>query len=287
MRENTLHDEEKFDTRIECRRGLFDLSLKEAWRYKDLVGLLVKRDFVSLYKQTILGPAWAIIQPFLTTVAFSLIFGKVAGLAPGGVPTFMFYLIATIAWAYFSGCLTACANTFIANTGILGKVYFPRIVMPVSVIFSRLIDFAIQFLFFTVFLIVYVITDQSLSPNWYILMTPLLVAQLALLGLGCGIIVSSLTTKYRDLSLLVAFAVQLWMFVTPVVYDISFVPERYLPIYMLNPVTPVILMFRYAYLGIGSIDWTFYRIGWGSVAAILFVGILLFNRVERNFMDTI
>jgi lipopolysaccharide transport system permease protein len=282
-----LNDTEIFETNIDSRFSFLDFKLKEAWHYRYLVWLLVKRDFISLYKQTILGPAWAVIQPFLTTVAIAFIFGRIAGLAANGVPAFLFYLVAVVAWSYFSGCLTACANVFIGNQGILGKVYFPRIVIPVSAILSKLIDFFIQFVLFVVILTVYVVKDSNVVPNWYICMTPLLVFQLALLGLGCGIIVSSLTTRYRDLALLVAFAVQLWMYVSPVAYDISIVPARLLPLYMLNPVSPVILAFRYMYLGTGSIDWTFYAISWVTTILILFLGLLLFNRVEKTFMDTV
>lgn len=282
-----MDDERVFETIIESKPSLLDFRFKEAWQYRDLVILLIKRDFVSMYKQTILGPAWAIIKPFLTTVAFTLIFGKIAGLAAEGVPQFIFYMIGTIAWSYFSECLTSCSDTFIRNSGILGKAYFPRIVMPVSTVLSKLIDFAIQYLFFILLLIAFVIKDSNLHPNFYILMTPLLIAELALLGLGCGIIISSLTTKYRDLSLVVAFAVQIWMFATPVAYDISVVPERFMPVFMLNPVTPIILTFRYAYLGIGKVDWTYYTISWGITAIIMFVGILLFNRIEKTFMDTV
>ena len=282
-----MNDDRIFETIISSKSSLLDFRLKEACQYRDLIILLVKRDFVSMYKQTVLGPAWALIKPLLTTVAFTFIFGIIAGLAAEGVPQFIFYMIGTIAWSYFSECLTSCSDTFIKNSGILGKVYFPRIVMPLAAVLSELIDFAIQFFLFILILIVFVIRDDSLHPNLYILMTPLLVIELALLGLGCGIIISALTTKYRDLSLLVAFGSQIWMFVTPIAYDISVVPDRFLPAFMLNPVTPIILTFRYAYLGIGKIDWIYYIISWGTTAIIMILGILLFNRIERTFMDTV
>ena len=201
--------------------GWFNFSLKELIHYKDLVLLFVKRDFVSLYKQTILGPAWAIIQPFLTTVIFSFIFGNIAGLAPGGIPNFIFYFTGNTIWHYFAHCLTQTSNTFIANSSILGKVYFPRLVMPISTVISKLIDFGIQFVFLLGFLLYYVLTNAGVHPNAYMLLTPILLIQLAALSLGCGIIISACTTKYRDLRMLVSFGVQLWMYATPIVYPLS------------------------------------------------------------------
>ena len=196
-------------TIIKPKSGWFDLPIRELLHYKDLILLFVKRDFVSMYKQTILGPAWAVIQPFLTTVVFSLVFGSIAGLAADGVPSFIFYLSGNVLWTYFSNCLTKTSDTFIANSGILGKVYFPRLVMPVSTVISKLIDFAIQFAFMLVFLVYYTLTGSGVHPNAYVLMTPLLILQLAMLSLGCGVIISAATTKYRDLRMLVSFGVQL------------------------------------------------------------------------------
>lgn len=192
-------------TIIRPRSGWFDLPIRELLRYRDLILLFVKRDFVSLYKQTVLGPAWAVIQPFLTTIVFSLVFGSIAGLAPDGVPSFLFYLSGTVVWTYFSNCLTRTSDTFIANAAILGKVYFPRLVMPVATVLSKLIDFAIQYAFFLVFLVIYMATGARISPNWLILLTPLMLLQLAMLSLGCGVIISAATTKYRDLRMLVSF----------------------------------------------------------------------------------
>lgn len=279
-------------TIIKPKSGWFDLPIKELFHYRDLILLFVKRDFVSLYKQTILGPAWAIIQPFLTTVVFSLVFGQMAGLAADGVPSFIFYLSGNVIWHYFSGCLTQTSNTFIANSAILGKVYFPRLVMPVSTVMSKLIDFAIQYAFMLVFLVIYTITGSGVQPNLYILMTPLLLLQLAMLSLGCGVIISAATTKYRDLRMLVSFGVQLWMYASPVAYDMFsmsvFAPgSKYYGLFMCNPVTPIINIFRYGYLGIGQIDWMYYGIGWIITLAVLFVGIVLFSRVEKTFMDTV
>lgn len=279
-------------TVIRPKSGWFDLPIKELLRYKDLILLFVKRDFVSMYKQTILGPAWAVIQPFLTTIVFSLVFGSIAGLAAEGVPSFIFYLSGTIVWTYFSNCLTKTSDTFIANSGILGKVYFPRLVMPVSSVISKLIDFGIQYAFMLIFLVIYVFTDAGVHPNWYILMTPLLILQLAMLSLGCGVIISAATTKYRDLRMLVTFGVQLWMYASPIAYDMFsmsvFSPgSKYYGIYMCNPVTPIVNIFRYGYLGIGEIDWLYYAISWGTTLVLLLVGVVLFSRVEKTFMDTV
>lgn len=279
-------------TVIKPKTGWFDLPLKELLNYRDLIFLFVKRDFVSLYKQTVLGPAWAVIQPFLTTVVFSLVFGTMAGLAPQGVPSFLFYLSGNIVWTYFANCLTRTSDTFIANAGILGKVYFPRLVMPVSTVLSKLIDFAIQYVFMLVFLVIYLLTGANVRPSWYILMTPVLLLQLAMLSLGCGVIISAATTKYRDLRMLVSFGVQLWMYASPIAYDMysmaPFAPGgKYHALYLLNPVTPIVNLFRYAYLGIGDVNWTAYGVSWITTLAVLFFGIVLFSRVEKTFMDTV
>lgn len=278
--------EQHFSTVIKPKQKLLDLKLKELWRYRDLVMLFVRRTFVAQYKQTILGPAWAVIQPLFTTVIFTFIFGNVAGLAPSGVPSFIFYMSGNIVWTYFSGSLTATASTFTANSSVMGKVYFPRLVMPVSTVLSNLISLGIQFLFFACFLVYYVAVGVVM-PNWYALMTPLLVLQMAALGLGFGIIVSALTTKYRDLAMLVSFGVQIWMYLTPVAYDGSIIPEKWQGIFMLNPMTPVIDMFRYGWLGTGSLELGYYLLSWGVTAVVLFLGVILFNRVEKTFMDTV
>lgn len=285
-------EKKKFSTVIVPKTGWLDLNFKEILAYRDLIFLFVKRNFVSHYKQTVLGPAWAVIQPFLTTVMFTLVFGNIAGLAPGGVPSFAFYLSGTVLWGYFSGCLSSTANTFVANSHTMGKVYFPRLVMPISTVLSQLINFAIQYLFLICFLVYYVITDQGVAPNLWMLMTPVLLLQLAMLSLGFGIIISATTTKYRDLAMLVGFGVQLWMYATPVAYDMfgmeAFAPGgRLHTLYMCNPVTPIVNLFRYAYLGIGSMEWNYYYLSWGVTLAVLFLGIILFNRVEKTFMDTV
>lgn len=283
---------EKFKTVIEPKNGWFDLHLKELLQYRDLIFLFVKRNFVAQYKQTVLGPLWAIVQPLLTTVVFTLVFGNIAGLAADGVPSFIFYLSGTILWTYFNQCLTQTANTFVANSNTMGKVYFPRLVMPISTVLSNLISLAIQFIFMVGFLIFYTITNQGCQPNLFVLMTPLFILQLALLSLGCGVIISALTTKYRDLAMLVGFGAQLWMYATPVAYDMNCMAVfatggKYHTLYMLNPVTPIVNLFRYAYLGIGEIEWLFYGISWIITLIVLFIGIMLFSKVEKTFMDTV
>ena len=282
-----MNMQQQFETVITPKRAWFDLNLKELLRYQDLIVLFVRRTFVSQYKQTVLGPAWAIIQPLLTTVVLTVVFGNIAGLAPAGVPSFAFYLCGSIAWGYFSACLTATSTTFTSNAAILGKVYFPRLVMPISTVLSQLISFAVQFLFFLLFLIYYIATGANVHPNGWILLTPVLLLHLALLSLGVGIIISALTTKYRDLAMVVSFGVQLWMYATPVAYDLTLIPDQFLGLYMLNPVTPVITMFRYAFLGVGEPHLVAYGISWIVTLAVLLLGVMLFNRVEKTFMDTV
>lgn len=282
----------EYSTTIKAKTGWLDLNLKELWRYRDLIMLFVRRNFVSQYKQTILGPAWAIIQPLLTTVIFTVIFGNVAGLAADGVPSFVFYFSGTCLWTYFSTCLTSTANTFVNNRAILGKVYFPRLVMPVSTVISNLVMLAIQFVFYAIFLVYYIITKQGVQPNWYALMFPLLVIEMACLSLGVGVIISALTTKYRDLAMLITFGVQLWMYASPVAYDMYSMPVfapggRFYGLYMLNPVTSIINVFRYGFMGIGNIDWLYYGIGWITTLVFLAIGIVMFSKVEKTFMDTI
>ena len=286
------NEEKQWTTVIKPKTGWFELNLKELFHYKDLIFLFVKRNFTSLYKQTILGPLWAIIQPFLTTVVFTLVFGGIAGLDTGGVPSLIFYMCGNIAWGYFSQCFTSTANTFTGNAAIFGKVYFPRMVIPISVVLTNLISFFIQFLFFICFWIYYVITDPAVQPNWTIALIPLMLLQMAILGLGFGIIVSSVTTKYRDLSMLVSFGIQLWMYATPVAYSTSLIAEspslsKYMGLYMLNPLTPLIESFKNAFLGTGAVDVVYILISWAITLVVLFIGVILFNRVEKSFMDTV
>lgn len=277
---------EAYKVVIAPKNGWFDIDFNELWRYRDLITLFVKRNFISQYKQTILGPAWAVIQPLMTTVIFTIIFGSLAGLAADGVPSFLFYMCGTVAWTYFSNCLTQTADTFIGNSAILGKVYFPRMVMPIATVLTNLIAYAIQFSMFLLFLVYYWIRGE-VQPNLYCLLFPLLVLQMAMLGLGSGIIISALTTRYRDLRMLVSFGVQLWMYGTPVAYDIRIIPQRFMGLFMLNPMTSIINTFRTAFLGTGEFNLLYYLCGWVSTAVILAIGVILFNHVEKTFMDTV
>ena len=282
----------KYYKEITSDTSLMRFNFKEVWQYRDLILLFVKRNFVSQYKQTILGPAWAIIQPLLTTVVFTFIFGNVAGLADcGAVPTFLFYMCGNIAWSYFSGCLTGTADTFIANRGTMGKVYFPRLCMPISTVLSRLITIGIQSAMFIIFLVIYLfVPGFAIQLNLFVLMAPVHILQLALLGLGCGVIISACTTKYRDLRFLVGFSVSLWMYGTPVAYSISLFRGTLLyRVVRFNPVTPVIEMLRYGFLGpeAGSLDWLAYGVSWAITLLLLTIGVLMFNKVERTFMDTV
>lgn len=284
--------EQKWTTVVKAENKLFDIDIKGLKNCKDLILLLVRRTFVAKYKQTVLGPAWAVIQPFFTTVVYSVFFGNIAGLGPKGVPNFVFYLSGTIVWTLFSHCLTETSNTFSGNAGILGKVYFPRLVMPISTAISQFIGFFIQFVFLLCFLVFYCVTDAGVKPNLLIALTPLVLIQLAVLGMGFGMIVSSLTTKYRDLKMVVGFGVSLWSYCSPVAYDM-FSRSQLMPgsslynLYMLNPVTPVINLFRYAFLGSGEVDWLFYAISWVTTLVVAVVGALMFSKSEKTFMDTV
>lgn len=277
----------KWTTEIKPKTGWFDINLNELFQYKDLIIMFVKRDFKTLYKQTILGPLWIIINPLLTTIMYTIVFGNIANISTDGMPQIVFYMLGTTVWTYFSTCLTKTSSTFTANASIFGKVYFPRLVTPISTVISGLINFAVQFVMFLCFAIYYYIIGAPIQPNIYILITPLLLIQLALLSLGFGVIISSLTTKYRDLAVLVTFGVQLWMYATPVVYPASQIGGKLKTLMMLNPVSPIVESFRYAFLGSGSIPWNFLGISVITTLVVLFIGIVLFSRVEKTFMDTV
>lgn len=284
--DSAMHPDQ-WDLIIRPRRSWFDLRLGELWQARELVGLFVWRDFVSVYKQTILGPLWHIIQPLLTTVVFTVVFGNLARLPTDGLPPFLFYLSGNVIWGYFAGCVTGTSNTFTANAGLFGKVYFHRMTVPVSILLSRLIGFAIQFCVFLGFLAYFRLAGSAVNPNAAVLLLPLLLTIMAGLGLGFGIIVSALTTRYRDLQMLVSFGVQLLMYATPVIYPVSFVPERFRLMVEANPLAPLIEAFRYAFLGTGSFSTASLLYSAGATTAILFLGILIFNRVEQTFMDTV
>ncbi len=272
---------------IRPQRNLFDLRLGELWKYRDLTWLFVRRDFVSVYKQTILGPLWFIIQPIMTTLIFTVIFGRIARLPTDGLPQFLFYMSGTVVWTYFADCLNKTSNTFITNSQLFGKVYFPRLTVPISVLISTLIAFVIQFVLFLCFMLYFWLNGAAIRPNVWILFTPVLLLMMAGLGLGFGIIVSSLTTRYRDLRFLVTFGVQLWMYATPVIYPVSSIPERWRIWIEANPITPLVETFRYAFLGAGSANVPNLLYSAGFMVVVLVVGILLFNRIEATFMDTV
>ena len=281
-----------WDAVIRPRTGWFDIDFKGLVRYRDLILLMVKRNFTILYKQTILGPAWVVIQPLLTTLVFTVVFGNLAGLPTDGVPKFLFYMAGNVMWHFFSQCLVSTSETFVKNSKLFGKVYFPRLVMPFATVLSEMINFAVQFALFIVFVVIYAARpDSGVQPNWQlILLTPLMLVQLGFLGLGFGIIISALTTKYRDLAMLVSFGVHLWMYGTPVTYSTSMIAEKYpqlLGAYMLNPITPIIELFRAAYLGVPRYSYG-YLLQSVCVTAVVFVlGVILFSHTEKTFMDTV
>ena len=274
-------------TIIKPKTGWFDINLKELIQYKDLIVMFVKRDFKTMYKQTILGPLWIIINPLMTTLMYTIVFGNIANIPTDGMPQIVFYMLGTTVWTYFSSCLTKTSSTFTGNAAIFGKVYFPRLVTPISTVISGLINFGVQFLMFLGFMAYFMIKGSPIEPNLWILITTLLLVQLAALALGFGIIISSMTTKYRDLAVLVTFGVQLWMYATPVVYPASQIGGKLKTLMMLNPVSPIVESFRYAFLGSGSIPWNYLGISVVTTLVVLFAGVVLFSRVEKTFMDTV
>ncbi|MEZ3427359.1 MAG: ABC transporter permease [Lachnospiraceae bacterium] len=279
--------EEKWATVLKPHTKWGSINIKELLSYKDLIFLFVKRNYVTKYKQTILGPLWLVISPLMTTLIFVVIFGNIAGLSTDGTPHMAFYMAGNVVWAYFAACVNQTSNTFVNNASVFGKVYFPRMVVPVSTVLTGLLDFLVQFVLLLIILLYYTITGVKITWNIWVLATPLLVLQLALLGMGIGIIVSSLTTKYRDLTILVTFGVQLWMYASPVVYSITQIPEKYRFLYLLNPVSPIITMFRYAFLGTGELPLLSWGISWLTTLVVLVIGVLLFGRIEKTFMDTV
>ena len=284
---NEIADDLDWSEIIEPQRGLLDLRLGELWQYRDLVMLFVRRDFVSVYKQTILGPLWFLIQPLLTTIIFTFIFGSVAKLPTDGLPQFLFYMSGTVVWFYFSDVLTKTSNTFVNNSQLFGKVYFPRMAVPVSILISSLITFAIQFAFFLAFVGFFILRGTVLQPNLWILLTPVLILIMAGLGLGFGIIISALTNKYRDLRFLVQFGVQLLMYATPVIYPASSIPDRFQWMIRANPMTSIVEAFRYGYLGAGSVNALELLYSFGFMVVTVVIGVIIFNRVEATFMDTV
>lgn len=281
--------EEQWTTVIKPKNKLLDIDFKELWRYRDLCSLFVKRNVITQYKQTVLGPLWYLIQPLFTTVMYMVVFGGIAKISTDGMPQPLFYLAGICFWQYFSDCLGKTSNTFVDNAGIFGKVYFPRLIVPLSNVISNLVRFSIQFgLFLLVWLYYLIFTDAPVHPNWYALLTPVLVMMLAGLALGFGILFSSMTTKYRDLQLLLSFFVSLWMYATPVIYPLSTITNEKLRLLMsLNPLTSIIEAFKYGMLGVGQFSWPMLGYSFLFMALLLGLGMIVFNKVQRSFMDTV
>ncbi len=276
-----------FTTIIKPKNKLFEVDFRELWHYRDLFAMFVKRDIITQYKQTILGPAWFFIQPALTTVMYMIVFGGIAGISTDGLPQPMFYLAGIVCWQYFADCLNKTSSTFTNNQAIFGKVYFPRLIVPFSTVASNLVRMGIQFLLFLVVYAWYIFTGVHISPNIYVLLLPLLILMLAGLSLGFGIIISSLTTKYRDLTILFTFVVQLWMYATPVIYPLSTMSPKRQWIMALNPVTSIVETFKYGTMGVGTFSWNMLAYSFCFMLVLLVIGVIVFNKVQRSFMDTV
>ncbi len=280
--------DESWTLEISSKTGWLDINLSELWQYRDLIFLLIRRDFVVIYKQTILGPLWFIIQPLFNTLIFTIVFGNIAKIPTDGIPHILFYMSGTIVWAYFADCMTKTSNTFITNSVIFGKVYFPRLAVPIATVLTSMLSFFIQFSLFIVCLIYYMLfMNSSVNPTLWVFALPLLLLQMASLGLGMGVLISSLTTKYRDLTLTVSFGTQLWMYLTPIVYPLSQIPQQFQWIYGLNPMVAIIEIFRSAFLGSEMISLAIWAESILITAVILITGVMMFNKIEKTFMDTI
>ncbi len=274
-------------TVITPKNSWFDIDINGLLKSHDLIFLFVKRDFVTFYKQTILGPLWFLIQPLLTTIVFTIVFGKIANVPTNGLPPFLFYMSGVVAWGYFSSCLDKTANTFIANSAVFGKVYFPRLAVPVASIITNLLTFSIQFFSFLCFSVYFFLMGSNIEPNLWILLVPFLLLEMAFLGMGVGLLISALTVKYRDLVFVVGFGVQLWMYATPIVYPISQAPVKWQWFFALNPMASIVETFRHAFLGGGVINISHLLVGLVITMIIFFMGLILFSRAEKNFMDTV
>ena len=280
--------DEKYSTLIEPKTSLLSVDFKEIWRYRDLFSMFVKRDIITQYKQTILGPAWFFIQPLLTMVMYMIVFGGIAGISTDGLPQALFYLAGILCWQYFADCLNKTSSTFTTNQNIFGKVYFPRLIVPLATVSSNLVRLFIQLFLFLVVYVYYLVVGVDVAPNWYVLLFPVLVLMLAGLALGFGIIISSMTTKYRDLTILFTFVVQLWMYATPIIYPLSTITNTTVrTVMLLNPITSIVETFKYGALGIGSFSWGALGYSFGFMVVLLAVGIVVFNKVQRSFMDTV
>lgn len=278
---------DNYTTHIKAKTGWFDIDLKELYSYRDLIFLFVKRNYTTRYKQTILGPLWLILNPLLTVSLYAFVFGNIAGMSTNGVPQFAFYLCSNAIWSFFATCVTSTSNTFTANAAIMGKVYFPRLVMPISAVITAIMDLAIQVFMLLLLLLFYAISGNYMFFGPQMLLAIVIIMQTALLGLGCGIIVAALTTKYRDLVILVSFGIQLWMYASPVVYTTSIVPEKAYKFYMLNPMAPIISMWRDLLLKTSESPGNFWGISWMTTLILLILGVMLFSKIEKTFMDTV
>ena len=282
--------DKNWDLIIQNKSSLFRLDLHEVWRYRDLLRMYVKRDIITFYKQTILGPMWFFIQPIMTTIMFMFVFGGIAGISTDGVPQAVFYLAGLVCWNYFADCLTKCSDTFNANQQIFGKVYFPRLIVPFSIVISNMVKMGIQLVLFLVVYAYYFIVLGTFEINWTIVLFPVLLLMLASLGLGFGLVISSLTTKYRDLRFLITFGVQLWMYATPVIYPLSVMKQNYpdkIWVIVANPLTEIIETFIFCFTGVGVFEWNYLLYSFVMSIAVLLLGIIVFNRVQKNFMDVI
>lgn len=278
---------QEWESEIKSEDSIFSVDVKEVWRYRDLLWMLVKRDYVTFYKQTILGPIWFFVQPMLTTIIYVILFGQIAKLSTDGSPQIVFYLAGITIWNYFSETLTKTSTVFKDNANVMGKVYFPRLIMPLSIIVSGLMKFGIQFGLFVAAILYYTFVENSIHPNIWVLATPFLVLLMASFSLGLGMIFSSLTTKYKDLVFLLTFGIQLFMYATPVVYSINSIPLKYQWLVKANPLTGIFECFRYAYLGSGSFEPRDLIMSSGIIFVLLFIGVIIFNKVEKSFMDTV
>src|ERR1035437_10958917 len=276
----------EYTTVIKPKNKLFEVDFKEIWQYRDLFTMFVKRDIITQYKQTILGPAWFFIQPIITTIMYMIVFGGIAGIPTDGLPQPMFYVAGIVCWQYFADCLNKTSSTFTTNQNIFGKVYFPRMIVPLSTVATNLVRLGIQFLLFAAVYIYYLILGVHVAPNIYILLLPLIIIILAGLSLGFGIIISSMTTKYRDLTILFTFVVGLWMYATPIIYPLSSMSPKRQWIMALNPVTSIVETFKYGTMGVGTFSWGQLGYSFGFMVVLMVIGIVIFNKVQRSFMDT-
>lgn len=281
-----MSDKLNWDSVIESKSSIFDLRLKELWHYRDLLVMFVRRDFITVYKQTILGPLWFFVQPILTTITFTVIFGNIAQISTDGAPQLVFYMSGITVWNYFSTCLTSVSGVFNANAGIFGKVYFPRLIMPLTIVISNLMKFLVQYCMFLIF-VMYFYSQQKIHPNAWMFLTPFIILLMAIISMGIGLILSSMTTKYRDLNQLISFGIQLFMYATPVIYPSSSIPVNYAWLVNLNPLVSLFDYMRYAYLGVGHFNFMSLLYPAFFSLVVLIIGVMVFNKVQKTFMDTV